>query len=149
MPGTQRKSPPKVQPSKVVPEAVTEPAPETVERFDFGEILAVGTEDPLPSKLFGVEFDLRRRFSGEEAARFFALASAKDYKELLELIAGEPGAKLWETVGSLNPSYASKVLNGIISKSGLYEGELLAPLPAFSQGMAGAQHTPDSSLTTG
>lgn len=143
MPGTQRKSPPKAQSVKVEPEAVTEP----VDRFNLADVLAVGSEPPSPVTLFGVDAEIRRAYSGEEAAKFFALAGEKNYGEMLSLLT-DKGPELWEKVGKLNTSQAAAVLNKIIEISGLYEGKLLAPMPAFSQGVAGAQHTQDSSATT-
>lgn len=148
MPGTPRKQSPKVQPAKVVPPAAAESSPEVVERFNVLDILAVGSEEPYPITLFGVDAEVRRTFTGEDAVKFFALAGEKDYETLLTLITNK-GSELWEKIGGLNATQAAAVLNKVIELSGLFEGKLLAPLPAYSQGMAGAQHTQVSSLTTG
>ncbi|MBY4237773.1 hypothetical protein HQO43_12615 [Rhodococcus fascians] len=148
MPGTPRKASPKVQPVKVVPSGEGDTTPvETVERFNIADILAVGTEKPYPITLFGVDAEVRRTFTGEEAVKFFALAGEKDYGTMLDLIT-DSGSALWEKIGGLNPTHASTVLNKIIELSGLFEGKLLAPLPAYSQGMAGARPLQGSSPTT-
>ena len=146
MPGTVRKSTPKVQPAKVVPSA--EAVPETVERYNIADVLAVGSEPPLPVTLFGADFEIRRTYSGEEAAEFFKLTGSKNYLDMLNMVT-DKGAEVWGKIGGLNATQAAAALHKILELSGLFEGKLLAPLPAYTQGMAGAQHTQDSSLTTG
>lgn len=146
MPGTPRKT----TSSRKAPPKAAEPVVEPqVDRFDLLSVLETDEQEPEPITFMGVDADIRRTFSGEEAVKFLSLIDAKDFEGVLTLIAGDTGPALWKKVGQLPSAPAAKVMNKLINMSTLHEGELIAPLPAFFAGMAGARPSQDSSSSTG
>ncbi|EOM78097.1 hypothetical protein DW322_11295 [Rhodococcus rhodnii] len=136
-------------PKKTAPRAAR---PKTVEpaedRFDLLAELATDEQEPELVTLLGVDADIRRSYTGEEAVTFLALVERKDFPAALDLIAGAAGPALWEKIGAMASAHAAKVLNRLFVMSTLTEGELLAPLPTSFAGMAGARPSPGSGATT-
>ncbi|WP_146165191.1 hypothetical protein [Nocardia elegans] len=122
------------------------------ERIGILDELGVDGGDPQPIALLGVECDVRRRFTGDEAAMFYHLLLNDKIDEALTLItSATDGPALWEKIRVLSPDHAARALNRITAISGIYpEGEPFAPrpLPSYSSPAAGAQPSPESSTTT-
>lgn len=134
MPGTSRKTAPRKAAAKKAaprPAPVDEPAGETPEAFDLLSIL--GTENPQPPqpvKLFGVEADIRRNFTGEEDLEFTAMLKQGRVADALKLLAGdEDGQALANQIAKLNYEQGAKVVNYLAKLSTLYVGEVLALRP--------------------
>jgi len=117
------------------PTATTEPA---VERFDILEELAVNGGEPQPIALFGVEADVRRTFTGQEAATFHGHLAKDRIREAIDVITDGAGQALWDAVAHLSPDVVARLLNKVIALSGLSEGELRPLSPPSSARMAGA-----------
>ena len=130
MPANTRKSTP-----RKAPVVVPEPA---VERFDILEELAIDGGEPLPITIRGVDTEVRRSYTGEEAATFHALIAANKVIDAIDLITGGAGRVIWDAVDMLPPAIVAKLLNKVISMSGLSEGELRPLSPPSSERMAGA-----------
>ncbi len=113
------------------------------------EELAVDGGDPVPITLLGVDADVRRRFTGDEAAMVHQLALTNEFEQMLSLITDD-GPGLWAKISPLSPEHAAKAMNRIVNLSGLHEGELLAPAPwlASPTRTAGAPPSPASGTTT-
>lgn len=112
--------------------------------------LAVDGGEPVPITLLGVDADIRRQFTGDEAATFFQHTSENKLEEMLSVVAGEDGPALWEKIQALSPEHAAKALNRITNLSGLHEGKLFAPVPwsASLNQAGGALPSPESSAIT-
>lgn len=132
MPGTSTRKP--SSRAKAAPQPV-EPA---VERFDLLEELAVNGGESQPIVLFGVEADVRRTFTGEEAATFHAHVARNEVREALDVITDGAGEALWEATAHLPSEVVARLLNKVIALSGLSEGELRPLSPPLSARMAGA-----------
>jgi len=121
------------------------------ERFDICDELAVDEGEPLPARMLGVEFEIRRSYTGEEAARYHGLTAANRIREAIDLITGGSGDEIWEKIKPLPSAPAARLLNKIISLSGLDEGKLQPLSPPLSERMAGAvlsQAVADGSAST-
>ncbi|NCL74263.1 hypothetical protein [Rhodococcus sp. YH1] len=132
MSGTQKKTAPRTAPA-----STPEPA---VERFDILDVLAHDGGEPKPITLFGVEADVRRKFTGEEAAKFHAYLATSQVVAALDLITDGAGQALWDAVmaAKLNAKITAELLNKVISLSELSEGELVPLSPPSAARMAGA-----------
>lgn len=144
MPGTPRKN----SRTNSAAAPASDPAPPAAERIDILEILRTEDLEPVPITFRGVDTEIRRSYTGEEAVEFLALVGDRKFPEVLDLIAPGSGIALWEKIGPLAPEHAAKILNRFFELSTLHEGELLAPLPASFTKVAGARPTPDSGATT-
>lgn len=142
MAGTPRKAPQKTVARKTTPRAARSVEP-AVDRFDILAELALEGLPPLPVTLKGVDADIRRAFTGEEAVEFGILLSDNRFEELLELIT-DNGSGLWEKIKTFSPEHAAVALNAIVSRTGLHEGKAVVPLPPSVARMAGVQPSPDS-----
>lgn len=114
------------------------PAEPVVDRFDILEELAVEGGEPQPIVLFGVEADVRRTFTGEEAATFHGHLAKNRIREAIDVITDGAGQALWDAVVHLPPDVVARLLNKVIALSGLSEGELQPLSPPSSARMAGA-----------
>ncbi|WP_418346167.1 hypothetical protein [Rhodococcus pyridinivorans] len=120
------------------PAAPTPPVEPVVERFDIVEELAVDGGEPQPIVLFGVEADVRRKFTGAEAAVFHGHLAQNRVREALDVITDGAGQALWDATKHLTPEPVARLLNKVIALSGLNEGELRPLSPPLSARMAGA-----------
>jgi len=133
------------------PAAVTEEVIEEVDDDSFDLLTVLDTEDlpPLQVTLRGVKAQIRRSYSGEECAQFTGYIRNNEVEEALKLIAGEvDGAALAVAIGAFNLPHGVKLFNQIAKMSTLEVGEALALLPAYFQGMDGAQLSQDVNGTT-
>lgn len=132
MPGTQKKTTPRQAPA-----TQSEPA---VERFNVLDVLAQDGGEPTPITLFGVDADVRRNFTGEEAVKFYAHMSNNELIDALNVITDGAGQALWDAVmnAKLNTKITADLLNKVISMSGLSEGEIVPLSPPSAARMAGA-----------
>lgn len=148
MPGAPRKTAPrKAQPQPAEPAVVAEEVDD--DTFDLLTVIATEDLPPLPVTLRGVKAEIRRSYSGEECAQFTAYIRNNQVEEALKLIAGEDdGAALATAIGAFNIPHGIKLFNQIAKMSTLEVGEALALLPAYFQGMDGAQPSPDVNGTT-
>lgn len=140
MPGTPTRKPSSRAKAAAAAPA-TEPTPPVepaVERFDILEELAVEGGEPQPIVLFGVEADVRRTFTGEEAATFHGHLAKDRIREAIDVITDGAGQALWDAVVHLQPHVVARLLNKVIALSGLSEGELRPLSPPSSARMAGA-----------
>jgi len=120
-----------------------------VDRIDLTDLLGITGGDSVPVTFNGVDADIRTSYSGEEAVLFGHYAAGNLFGAMFDLVVdGGNGSALWDKISELNPAHASKVINAIVSHTGLFEGELVAPLPASVSGMAGASVSQDSDTTT-
>ncbi|MBF5002218.1 hypothetical protein IRT45_34440 [Nocardia sp. BSTN01] len=129
----------------------TPAAPAAPERIGILDELGVDGGDPQPIALLGVECDVRRRFTGDEAATFLHYLIGDKFEEALTLLTTD-GPALWAKIRELDPAHAAVAMNRITKIAGIYdaEGEPFAPrrLPSFSSPAAGAQPSHESSATT-
>lgn len=132
MPGTPRKSTPRTAPAQK-----SEPA---VERFNILDVLANDGGEPQPITLFGVDADVRRSYTGEEAAKFHAYIATNELIKALDLITDGSGQAIWDAVmgAKLDATRTATILNKVISLSELSEGELVPLSPPSAARMAGA-----------
>lgn len=99
-------------------------------RLDLAAHLKVNGGAPTPVTLLGVDAEIRRVYTGEEALAFGTLAAERLYAEIFDLILGpDNGPKLWELITKMAIHNATDIINTIVSESGLFEGKLVAPLP--------------------
>ncbi|MCK8671007.1 hypothetical protein M1M07_07730 [Rhodococcus sp. HM1] len=126
-------------PAKTVETAApAAPEPDDVDRFDILEALAITGGEPQPITLLGVEADVRRTFTGEEAAVFHGHLAANRLREAIDVITDGSGQAIWDAVAHLPADIVAKLINKVIALSGLSEGELRPLSPPSSARMAGA-----------
>lgn len=100
------------------------------ERIDLAAVLGLDGGDPLPVTLGGVDAEIRRRYSGDEAVLFGTYAAENKFPEIFALVfEGDRGPKVWDQVSKMSTAHASEIINTIINHTGLFEGKLVAPLP--------------------
>ncbi|WP_064257113.1 hypothetical protein [Rhodococcus sp. HS-D2] len=140
MPGTSTRKPSSRAKAAAAapPSEPNPPAEPAVERFDILAELAVDGGEPQPIVLFGVEADVRRTFTGEEAATFHGHLAKNHVREAIDVITDGAGEALWEATKHLPPEVVARLLNKVIALSGLSEGELRPLSPPLSARMAGA-----------
>ncbi|NCL75689.1 hypothetical protein [Rhodococcus sp. YH1] len=126
---------PKKNAHREAPVSAPEPA---VERFDILTELAIDGGAPQPITLRGVDAEVRCTYTGDEAARFHALVAKNELRDALDLITDGKGQQIWDAVADLPSTIVARLLNKVISLSGLSEGELRPLSPPSSERMAGA-----------
>lgn len=133
---------------KAAPRRAPRPTPVAApDAVDLLADLATGELPPVDIVLRGHRAQVRRTYTGDEAVRLFELVREDKLEEMLDLLTTD-GPGLWGIVYQLQPEHAVVALNRIINLSGLYEGELLAPLQEYTA-KAGAPSTDESATTTG
>ncbi|MCJ0906227.1 hypothetical protein [Rhodococcus sp. ARC_M6] len=138
MPGTPRKSTPKVQPKVVEPVEVVDEIVD--DAFDLLSVLDTEDLPPVRAKLVDVNVDIRRSYSGTEAIQFSELLRTDQIELAMQLIAGkEGGAAIAKHLGTFTIEQAMKIVNKLANMSNLISGETFALLPASARGMDGAQ----------
>ncbi|RVW03009.1 hypothetical protein [Rhodococcus xishaensis] len=150
MPGTRKTAAKKAAPRKAA-SRTAHPAPDApaggpaatpeaeANRFDLLSVLDTESLEPIQATFRGIDVDIRRSFTGEEAVRFMAHVAATRLDAALEIIVGEVASELLQALAELSVTHCSALLNKVFEMSGLTEGEIVAPLPASYTGMAGAQ----------
>ncbi|WP_072689268.1 hypothetical protein [Rhodococcus marinonascens] len=148
MPGTRKTAAKKAAPRKSAPRTAQpapaapagDPSPEVEsDRFDLLSALDTENLESIQATFRGIDIDIRRTFTGEEAVRFMAHVAATRFDSALEIIVGDVAPELLRAFTELTVTHCSAMLNKVFETSGLAEGEIVAPLPASYGGMAGAQ----------